>query len=56
MSKTDIYFGGASKENPLFFQKIYPKNTPMPPMSRIGPGLIFFWFLILFISVIYIGK
>ena len=27
-----------------FFQIICPKNAPLPPMPRIGPGLIFFTF------------
>ena len=26
------------KQNVFFFQKMCPKNTPMPQMSRIGPG------------------
>ena len=37
MVKSDIDLGVASKQNALF-QKMYPKNTPMLPMSRIGLG------------------
>ena len=52
MDKNCIYLGSTSKKKPRFFRKF----SPMLPMSRIGPGLIFFRFLILFIYVINIGQ
>ena len=39
----------------LFFRKFALKTTLMPPMSIIGPGLIFL-FLILILYIIYIGQ
>ena len=39
MVKNDISLGGCNETKCLFFfQKMCPKNTPMPQMSRIGPG------------------
>ena len=44
MDKNNIYLEWASKQNALFFRKLALKNTLMPLISRIDPGLIFFGF------------
>ena len=36
MIKNNICLGGKSKQSAFFFEKCAPKNTPMPPLSRIG--------------------
>ena len=38
--KNDIYLGGESKRNALFFKKRAPRNAPIPPNSRKGPDNI----------------
>ena len=37
IAKNDICLGGCKLANASFVKKIYPKNTPLAPMSRIGP-------------------
>ena len=56
MGKNFIYLGSAGKQSTFFFRKFALKNEPMPPMIRIGPRLIYFWFLIPFIYIINIGQ
>ena len=41
MVKNGICLGGESKQNAFIFEKCAPKNIPMPPMSKIGSGLIY---------------
>ena len=51
MGKNDFYLGVASKQMPFSL-----KNATLLPLPRVGLGLIFFWFLILFIYIINIGQ
>ena len=54
MGKNVFYLGVESKM-PVF-REFALKNATLLPMPRIDPGLIFFWFLILFIYIINIGQ
>ena len=40
MVKNDICLGGESKQNALFSENMLQKNALIPPMSRIGSGLV----------------
>ena len=44
MDKNNIYLECANKQSALFFRKFALKNTLMPLISRIDPGLIFLVF------------
>ena len=37
MVKNHINLEGATKQNVLIFRKYASKNSPMPPMCKIGP-------------------
>ena len=47
MVKNDFYLEVESKMS--ICREFALKNATLLPMPRIGPGLVFFWFLILFI-------